>query len=401
MGIYKPCPWGPGKKDLSNAVFNHTEIKWLIWKSEQQDWSVVKVEKYYNLKPRRVQNYVTRDRNGKSLTGKRGRPSRIGPEQEKELSQKLSNRKYQLEPEQVEEYINDLAKKWGESLGKNPRQISAVSKRTLARLKARLEVQKGNAEMTTTARAKAVEDIRNFVSFAAVLFHLDSLVPYYLTVNIDSSVFTVGEQFKTKKRVEYVGKIEGCVKTMPEKGKKQEGPLGIKAYLPITGGGSSGNLVFIIPQEDLQEEENYWEEVPGLGIGVGVSSTAYLVFMASKTISKSFLNNYHEKVLIPLLVELRKQYFLTIETPAWLQLDGECTHIKYYENYSVLEELEKVNLLVTKSPASTTAVTQPCDNGGCFKGTKTTLYNLKRSGAEINPGLESKLKTIMKNRNGN
>jgi hypothetical protein len=57
----------------------------------------------------------------------------------------------------------------------------------------------------------------------------------------------------------------------------------------------------------------------------------------------------------------------------WFQLDGEQVQIECYSHPATVDILRDSNIVVGKLPASTTAVTQPCDAGNCFKSAKCTL----------------------------
>jgi hypothetical protein len=65
---------------------------------------------------------------------------------------------------------------------------------------------------------------------------------------------------------------------------------------------------------------------------------------------------------------------------------GEPIQIKVFEDKDVLRLLNDHSIVVGKPPASTTAITQPCDSGNCFRGSKTT--NKRLNDADVSHNTE-------------
>lgn len=76
-------------------------------------------------------------------------------------------------------------------------------------------------------------------------------------------------------------------------------------------------------------------------------------------------------MLLPFVSGIRAHYDLAADDLAWFQLDGEQVQINCYSEKPMFESLEVHNIVVGKLAASTTEISQPCDKGNCFKGTKT------------------------------
>lgn len=390
------CPFGPGKKDLSKHIFTTYQKNWFVWKSKQKKIQVKNLAEFYKLKASRIRKWIEKTNRGETLHPDKGRPPAFGEKQLKTLKVTLTGSRIKMGPKEYDKFLLDLATERAEELGKDMRNIKPPSDKTIRKIEASLGVKESNAEKTTVARAIAVEDVRNFVSFAAVASHMSQLVPKYLQMNIDSTVFPAGHQFKETVKVKTVGESKRTLKVLPQGEEKEELVVGIKAYIAITAEGRIGKPVFIVTQDGLSPENEDWVYVSELGIGVSEIAGGYIVFASSKSTTLNFLTNYHEKVLFPLVQNIRQAKEVTTEIPAWLQVDGECKHIQFYENYGVLDALTKENIWVTKSPASTTEVTQPCDNGGCFLGPKTRLKSLKLEARDINADLLEKIQKIMK-----
>ena len=81
--------------------------------------------------------------------------------------------------------------------------MKTLSPRTKKRIEQELEIKTGNAETTTNARALAVADIQNAVSFAAMNSLMVPLSHPAMIMNVDGTQFTVGCN-KGKVQVKYV-----------------------------------------------------------------------------------------------------------------------------------------------------------------------------------------------------
>ncbi len=71
-------------------------------------------------------------------------------------------------------------------------QVIKVSDRTIGRIVNILHIKEGNTEETTSARADATSCIRNTVSFIVMNRYLTRICSEYLTLNTDTTQFTVG-----------------------------------------------------------------------------------------------------------------------------------------------------------------------------------------------------------------
>ena len=102
-----------------------------------------------------------------------------------------------------------------------------------------------------------------------------------------------------------------------------------------------------------------------------------MVFCKSRSCNSAFYKWLHQEILLPFIKALRKKYTPDdLESLACFQLDGESTQIGIYNDNAVVNDLNEANIMVVKPPGSTTAVTQPCDRGNIFRGSKATLKTI-------------------------
>jgi hypothetical protein len=80
------------------------------------------------------------------------------------------------------------------------------------------------------------------------------------------------------------------------------------------------------------------------------------------------------QVLVPWVQELRENYSLSTDVPAFFQLDGEAAQIApFLKDKQIRQLIDEHNILVGKPPASTTAINQACDAGPLFMTSKDFL----------------------------
>ncbi len=233
------------------------------------------------------------------------------------------------------------------------------------------------AEPSTDARAKACGDVVNFISFAAMNYHFVSVLkmPPQLILNIDFTQFNVECTHQPiKVRILCPLPTTKALKVLPKKGDNSNGMgLNIKFYLLINTAGDMMDPLYLIANDNMSVEEFDWYKVKGLGIGTEPGSFAYLYFCKTRSANKNFFNWLHTTVITAAVLRLQGVYGLANDTLAWFQLDGEPCQIACYKQAEMQQHLHKCFIAVGKPPASTTELTQACDNRNCFKGCKAIL----------------------------
>ncbi|KAJ1394977.1 hypothetical protein B484DRAFT_439069, partial [Ochromonadaceae sp. CCMP2298] len=145
-----------------------------------------------------------------------------------------------------------------------------------------LDVHMGNAEVTTTARALAIEDVRNALSFCVMNCCCVPLTTPQLIINVDATQFTVGDRKAEPTKVVYTGKRPKQLKAEPTKGQSGLTAYFIKYYATINAAGDQARSVYIIADDNMLPGEIDVREVTGLGAGASSKEISYLIFCKTR-----------------------------------------------------------------------------------------------------------------------
>ena len=154
-----------------------------------QSW----VAKYYSISKQLVHKFTTSIKKGLSLKCNAGRPSFVTQEGKEEIRNFLQSGKYSKRTSEYENKLQEVIEKEALAQGKSNTQVHYPSRSTIGRLELELDIHTGNAEKTTDARAMAVADVRNAVSFAVMNQLVTPLIDPHLILNADATQFTVGD----------------------------------------------------------------------------------------------------------------------------------------------------------------------------------------------------------------
>jgi hypothetical protein len=110
---------------------------------------------------------------------------------EEDILNALNNRDYDMSMNQFKEKALSLAQTRIVNRGYTDCQVIKVSDRTTGRIINKLHIKEGNTEETTSARTETTSCIRNTVSFIVMNRYLTRICSEYLTLNTDTTRFTV------------------------------------------------------------------------------------------------------------------------------------------------------------------------------------------------------------------
>jgi hypothetical protein len=343
-----------------------------------------KLQEKYNLQTRSLYRYQDAWLKNSVLFPNTGRPPNIDPEYMDVATAALQENDYQVRTANWKFELQEAAKKTAAKRGRDPGRVKPISRRTLARVEIREGIDTGNAEPTTTARATAISDVRNAVSFAAMNQHMveECQTAPELILNMDATQFQVGYDTKGKIEIKYKTDDKknmlkkGPLKVLPEKSDAGITAFFIKYYMLMSAAGYAANPVYVLADDSMDEDEIDVHEVKGLSVSPTLGGTGYLVFSKTRGCNLAFYKWYNEKFLIPFTEATRDHFDLPADETAWFQLDGEPIQIKIFEDADMLAQLDAAHIVVGKPPGSTTEITQPCDRGKVFKGPKTANRNI-------------------------
>jgi hypothetical protein len=202
----------------------------------KQSW----VAKYYSISKQLVHKFTTSVKKGLRLKCNAGRSSFISPKSKQEIRDFLQSGKYSKRTSEYTEKVHQIIEKEALVQGKSTSQLQYPSRMTLGRLELELGIYTGNAKKITDARAIAVADVRNAVSFAAMNQFVTPLIDPHLILNADATQFAVGDTGAENEKVKYIG-MRGtkALKVEPRKVNCGIIKYSIKYILLISAAGSS------------------------------------------------------------------------------------------------------------------------------------------------------------------
>lgn len=283
---------------------------------------------------------------------------------------------YCVAEEEFNVLVDKLIKDVNVKRNNAPHESPTATTRYCSDIRKELNIKKGNAECTTSARMSAEADLRNFVSYCSMLQSFSDVKPQLL-FNADATQFTVGKATMGSKCLYYGRRSEiGHLRLQPVKDNAGGMNLFIKSFLLISAAGFSGNAVYIVADANMESNSIDVYESYHLSHHSNVESKGFVVFCKTRQLCKEFFTWYIKDYFIPTVAKVRNIYGYSRENRALLTLDGEDIQLAPYKNPEIQKMLSDSNIEVAKSPASTTAATQPCDVGNCFKAAKTSLKRI-------------------------
>jgi hypothetical protein len=357
-----------------------------------------------------------------------GRPPALG-ENELQMLKKymLEHQVYKPNICEYNDKFEELIESTERSRGNKFNSKTKLSRNTQKKIEKRLQIQTGNAEATTEARKLALQSERGAISFAVMNYVLSKSLHPSMILNADSTQFTVGCSNTKKVVVKYIRdddteELYDCIdvnendvitnnrhdeldtgmtqesngdrmeytidfsvpcideqrneplKTSPVKDGSGITSYFIKYYLLMSADGKSARPIFIIADGGMPKDKVDVYHNAFLSISATRGDYGYLVFVNSRQCNLEFFKWFNKDVLVPYVESGRKDHNLGGDSIAFFQLDGEKVQIDCYDpniDPKTLEILNSSNISVGKPPAGTTAATQPCDRGNCFKSSKT------------------------------
>jgi hypothetical protein len=381
-------------KSLSKEQKFHLAFLLISGKSKADELS-----KKYGISRQVIEKYGKCLKEKSPMPGNNGRPHVVSEQRCLELRSELQGRRYQLTEDEFLALLQQKAVASANDRNKGTSTVKIVSTRSADRICHNYDLHGGNAEKTTTSRAEACADVRNLLTFAAMNHYMVPNVSNLLCINSDATQFAVGYDCEKKIRVKFAGRRSGI--RGPLKDDSGITLFFIKFYLLISAGGYQSDPVYVIADSTMDSGDIDVRAVNGLGIGTQVSNKGYIVFSNTRACNLRFYKWFNSYIVIPFINEIKGQYGLRGDDLSWYQLDGEAKQIECYKDEEMLNQLHNSKIIVGKPPASTTEITQPCDVGHAFIGTKTNNKSIGDKDVESNKHMINKLnETFAEHNNG-
>lgn len=398
------CPWGREFPNLSQEKLTPEQKTWIANQIIEKKHPPKYFTEKYKLDNKLVSGWAKKVRKGQKLHSGKGQPAKITPSIERIIQERIENNVYMNQPNEIKEMLQELVDKDLEDRGLMPGIFRKLDKKTIERAKRSMGINSGNAEFTTNARADATASLRNLVSHAVQVFYQTNVrkVPPLLHLNADGSAFTVGYSSDNKVVVVFIKKehpipdaADKFRQVLPKKGEQKVGLYTVKIYAYVSAEGVAFPPIFIIQDETMEADDMDVHLVKGLGLGTNWDAYGYVVFMKSRCGHSKFYKWFFEEVHMKSVVDLKAYYNLPDTTATNLQIDGEDIQMSCLNDEALRAKLLDLNINVTKSFHSGTAISQPCDAGNMFRGSKKVNKHL-RDGDIINLALLKRVQAVFK-----
>jgi hypothetical protein len=396
--VVLPCPWGKATPKLKAGQLSAEEKDWLGRASVYFGKPVSELSQKYGLPKNTLHKYAKMVKSGGKLRGPGGRPKALGTPERAKLVHACKGGRYKMRADDFDSVMDQLAE---ETADKHNKLAGYLCERTRKNYRRDLQLKFKNGETSTDARIAAVKDPVNFITFAAMNYAMveQLCINPALILNIDATQFEVGSSKGKGVQVVVVernGVEAGPLKAKPKKGDNSTGlAYFIKYFLLINAAGDMNLPVFVVADPFMEEDAMDKYEVPGLGVGTDIGAVGWLVFTKTRGCNRAFYDWLNMEYVCDFAQKLRTAWDLAIDAPAWFQLDGEAIQIAPFKDPATVEHFGNYCIICGKPPASTTEVTQPCDCGNCFKGSKTCLKGIKDADIPLDHPMVARLRAVI------
>lgn len=374
---------------MSKNELKTAEKSWLAYEVNGLKKPPAEVAKKYNLSRQLVNKYARHASEGRTYHSKGGAPSKLDEVSKAVVTSALGGEKrIQLSTEESNELIINEQLRTASRRNKAGCQQKPINKKTLKSLKSELGVNTYVAEETTDAREIACANIRNAVCAMAQFHSGSKLAPHAaLQYIFDATTGEVGDKVIGNNRRSPTADIIGEVQHhRSKKVRKRRGSQGltalfVKLYNLMGALGHFAPVVYCIADANMADGDIDWYDMDAGVFGIGRYDKAVIVLCKTRNMCLAFYDKYWMDVVLPFINEERAAQNLT-GYPAICNCDGEDMQIDSFSNETFYKAVTEANVVVDKPPASTSEITQACDQE-LFVTFKTDL--LKQTDDDVEP----------------
>jgi hypothetical protein len=387
-------PCGRAGKKYINRKATAAQKNWIYSEINESRATPKSIERDYCFKQDTVEKWVAQKNKGVVFTDLMGRPPLLDEKNVAALTNKMTETSYKPTDRNYAETLHQQMQINAQEHNKSLSSISYPTRDTKRRYKVKIIAKSGKGKKTTAARATAVADIRNAISFGVMNQIMVNAVHPSLILNSDATQYAAALDCHENVQVIFVAKSDPHQLDRGDKIGNNVLPdnivgslvqFFIKYYLLMNALGNISTPVYIIADEEIPVGQFRAFEVQSLAHGVSVNDTAYVVLCKSRAGNEAFYIWFNQYIMIPFVLNLKRIHALDVNSATWYQLDGEEMQIRCYEDISMLSVLENNNIIIGKPSGSTTEITQPCDRGNVFKASKKTIKSVSDTNIDSNP----------------
>ena len=381
-------PYSRKKVDLRGKKVSLETKKAFVEYVKAGHGSALSLDHKFNLPMGNVARWKKQQEKKKCLL-KQGRPFSVCPEDYNSILEEVKQSNFDMKDDDLKKLVQEKADSYRARIFREEDVVQKpISVRLYGKLKQKLNLKTAVGEDTTMARADAESDVRNFCTFAAANLAIVPKVDPHLILNIDATQFAAGDSTasctKVVRAVDPEGNVHEQMKNLKCRPSKRHGisQIFIKYYLLISAAGFSGEPVLVIANQALSDDYFDVKHFRDLGITCSGSDGGFLAVMKKRGGNNNFFKWLMGTYLIDFVKKQRTLWDLDESKQAWFQLDGEPVQLAVFSDIEVRDKLTTAGIIAGKPPASTSAITQPCDAGNIFKQAKQHLKTMARVGAK-------------------
>lgn len=390
-----PCPVSLRSRGLKEIELTPDLKNWIGDAVAQKVHTSSKLATLFGHSARTFRDWAEKRRQGLNIDKHVGRRPILEEEDLIELATSCDAGVVKKRSVDYSDKVLELAEERASKRGKSSHNIHVPGKKTMRKYEERVGINTGQAEVISDAKENALASMRNLAAFAAMNTLMTNRTIPELTLNYDSTVFTVGYDMNKKVEVKYVGKRPESLKTSFKKEDKGDTLFSIKYFLVVCAAGYCASPIYIIADECMNETDIDVHDVRGMGNSNSIDNNGFVVFCKTRSCNANFYIWLNTDIIIPFVNKIRADDENWTDKLGWLQVDGEDTQLKCYADHTIQQILELHKIAVGKPPGSTTSITQPCDVKSLFKGTKQNLKQIKDKDISQNATLIKRLKDML------
>ena len=369
-------PWGRNIPNLKGIRLSTVQKTYIAYVVNDRGVSPTLLSKQLGISKSVIQKYAQVTLKGGVLQNTAGRPGVFDSPAKEIIKQKLGGEKgIQVNTGEAKKLYKEQLSSTAERRNLAPCQQKSPDPRTIKEFEKKHNIKDYVSEETSDAREEACGNIRNTVA-TIVQFHSASKLCSHPAqhLNFDATQYSVGDKATKgakKSKAKIIGKPQKgkSMKTRKEKGKKGLVSYFVKQYVAIQPTGGSAPLVYCLADSNMKEGEIDVHDVAAGLLGLNDNDKSYVVFAKDRSMNTEFYKWYWRSVILPHSIEVRKKYGLEGKLLC-TNCDGEDQQIDCFSDDAFFQEVKQANVMTDKPSASTTEITQACDQDIFKEGKK-------------------------------
>ena len=362
---------------ISNDKINDkTVISSLMDRVMKEELSIKEIASARQCGIRTAYRHYEKYKNNKAISTARGRPNLLDEESKITLVNKLNSMASEEKAatrDDFKELVIEGVNSTSERRNSYPQnKLPSIS--TMRHLREELDIRINHGQRSTSARQLAQQDIRNYVSVAAMHKAMSNQDRPELIFNFDATTYGTNN---SDKWVVYPHKRgdNSPVTRIDDSGMQ----LFVKSYFYHNAVGDLGPLVLVVADDTMDSDSIETYALPGGSWRVR-DSPGWIVFCKSREGNRMFFEWFLKVVVVPFVNKIREDYHSIYGKDAhvtvYIHCDGEQQQVDVVERSDIQGLLRENRIAIGKLPASCSGTTQASDVCAFFKASKARLANM-------------------------